>query len=145
MINGKLLLLPYSAIPNAMLYNKDLFDKANIPYPQGDWTWEQFSDISLKLDPDGVPLLDYSPDILDFLMAGTGKGVLSPNGDTSVGYLDSPEAIRTLQWLNAYYHDKKITTLPVINMNLYEQFNGQETGMFISNISLLLKVAIKLS
>jgi multiple sugar transport system substrate-binding protein len=135
MIDGKLLVLPYSAYPSAVIYNKDLFDSAHIPYPQGDWTWEQFRDISKKLKLTGGGVLSYDTFTLGLLMASTGKGLLSPNGDTSVGYLDSPEAIRTLQWLNAYYHDEEQTT-PLNTMDLFQQFDNQQIGMFIGNVSL---------
>ncbi|MDB5056363.1 MAG: sugar transporter substrate-binding protein [Bacilli bacterium] len=112
MSDGKLPILPYSATPYAVLYDKNLFDAAHIPYPQNDWTWEKFREISMKLRLNYSPII-YMPLSLDWLMAGTGKGLLSPNGDTSVGYLDSPEAIRTLQWLNGYFRDLK----PSINYN----------------------------
>jgi multiple sugar transport system substrate-binding protein len=65
----------------------------------------EFRDISKKIKPTQGPLLAYDPMIMDLLMASTGKRVLSPEGNTSVGFLDSPEAIRTIQWLNAYYHN----------------------------------------
>jgi multiple sugar transport system substrate-binding protein len=32
-----------------MYYNKDLFDQAGIPYPSGDWTWEEFIASARKL------------------------------------------------------------------------------------------------
>jgi ABC-type glycerol-3-phosphate transport system substrate-binding protein len=106
-INGKLLMLPYAAFPKVIMYNKGFFDAANIPYPQGDWTWEQFREISEKIKTESGPgsALTYDPFTFDILMGSTGKHILSPKGDTSVGYLDSPEAISTIQWLNAYYQD----------------------------------------
>ncbi|MDB5056364.1 MAG: sugar transporter substrate-binding protein [Bacilli bacterium] len=110
MSDGNLLILPFSAMPNAVLYDKALFDAANIPYPQNDWTWEKFREISNKLKLNSSPLF-YQPSSLDYLMAGTEKGMLSPNGETTVGYLDSPEAVRTIQWLNGYHRDLNVLTV----------------------------------
>ncbi|QGQ99321.1 extracellular solute-binding protein [Paenibacillus psychroresistens] len=56
-INGKLLTLPYAANPNAIFFNKNIFDEAHIPYPQGDWTWEEFRDVSKKLGATPIPML----------------------------------------------------------------------------------------
>ena len=33
----------------AMWYNKDMFDEAGIPYPDGSWTWDEFYEIAEKL------------------------------------------------------------------------------------------------
>ena len=46
------------------IYNKDLFDKANIPYPTAeDWTWEKFIEIGKKLtdETNGI-YVAYNPD-----------------------------------------------------------------------------------
>ena len=39
---GKLYGLPGQWSPLVYYYNKDLFDKANIAYPNDDWTWDEF-------------------------------------------------------------------------------------------------------
>lgn len=33
----------------AVWYNKELFDKAGVPYPKDDWTWDDFKDTAKKL------------------------------------------------------------------------------------------------
>lgn len=123
--------LPHSAFPDVVVYNKELFDAANIPHPKGDWTWEQLSDISRQLKPAGGPIFPYEPNSLNFLMAGTGKGIVSPKGDTVVGYLDSPVAVRTLQWLNAHYRDSEKTASTNLS-ELFANFNRGQLGMFIT-------------
>ena len=37
-----------------IFYNKSLFDKAGIPYPDGTWDWNKFLEVSKKLTKDGV-------------------------------------------------------------------------------------------
>jgi multiple sugar transport system substrate-binding protein len=136
MVNGQLLVLPIQAYPQVVYYNKAFFDDAKIPYPQADWTWEQFGDISKKLKPTNGSILFYHPVTFDLLMSSTGKSMLSPDGKTFVGYLDSPEAIRTLRWLNAYYIDDIEQTAPAGFDGLL-QFSGLQTGMVIGNIDFI--------
>ncbi|GHV13172.1 sugar ABC transporter substrate-binding protein [Spirochaetia bacterium] len=44
--NGKLEALPLLANCFVYLYNKELFDKAGVPYPTDDWTWEDVARIA---------------------------------------------------------------------------------------------------
>jgi len=134
MVDGKLLVLPYAANPLLVLYNKDFFDKAHIPVPQGDWTWEQFRDISKKLSPERGSAIPYLPNILEILAATAGKSLLSPAADTSVGYLDSPEAVRSVQWLNDYYRDDASKITPMAFLDAGKQFNNFQTGMVLGNL-----------
>jgi multiple sugar transport system substrate-binding protein len=46
---GKLMALPYRSDIYILYYNKDIFDKAGVPYPSNDMTWQQFSEIAKKL------------------------------------------------------------------------------------------------
>ena len=48
-LDGKLYGLPYRDDYWILYYNKDLFDKANIPYPTNDWTWDDFRTTARKL------------------------------------------------------------------------------------------------
>ncbi|QGQ99331.1 extracellular solute-binding protein [Paenibacillus psychroresistens] len=130
--DGKLLTIPFAAHSSAILFNKELFDAANTPYPQGNWTWEQFREISKVVNPTKGPLLNYTIDTLDLLLGSLEKGLLSPDKTTSVGYLDSPEAVRTIQWLNAYYHDSGQIT--PINGGIFPQFDGHQIGMILGGM-----------
>jgi multiple sugar transport system substrate-binding protein len=75
------------------------------------------------------------PFIFDSLLASSGTRLLSPSGDTSVGYLDSPEAVRTLRWLNDYYRDDETKTAPMSFTDAGIQFNNNRTGMIISDLN----------
>lgn len=47
---GKLMVLPRDIAPVAVIYyNKALFDKAKIPYPKDDWTWDDLRATAKKL------------------------------------------------------------------------------------------------
>ena len=46
---GAIYALPFRSDIWILYYNKDLFDKAGVPYPTNDMTWTQFNDIARKL------------------------------------------------------------------------------------------------
>jgi multiple sugar transport system substrate-binding protein len=45
----KLMAIPYRSDIYILYYNKDLFDKAKLPYPSNDMTWKQFQETAKKL------------------------------------------------------------------------------------------------
>ncbi|WP_158606519.1 ABC transporter substrate-binding protein [Paenibacillus ginsengarvi] len=47
--NGELYGLPYSRNFHAFYYNKDIFDKFGVPYPQDGMTWEQILELAKKV------------------------------------------------------------------------------------------------
>ncbi|MBI2914829.1 MAG: extracellular solute-binding protein [Firmicutes bacterium] len=47
--NGKLYALPRVFSPVVMFYNRALFDRLGVPYPQAGWTWEDFLEKALRL------------------------------------------------------------------------------------------------
>lgn len=52
-VDGKYYGIEACIVAPVLYYNKDLFDKANLPYPPSDpnkaWTWEEFVDVAKKL------------------------------------------------------------------------------------------------
>ena len=137
--DGKeLVWLPFSFDVNALIYNKKMFDLAEIPYPEGDWTWEQYRDVSLKMNSAGVqtvPALSYDLFTLGTLLASSGKDIVSPDGETYVGYLDSPETVDTVKWLNNIYKEVNANKEPIpINwIGAWENFTSSKTAMFVGN------------
>jgi len=57
-VNGKIWGVPHGLNSTAILYNKDIFDKYGVPYPDENWTYQDMLDIAKKLtidmDKDGV-------------------------------------------------------------------------------------------
>ncbi|GGH10499.1 ABC transporter substrate-binding protein [Paenibacillus segetis] len=47
--NGNIYSLPAGAGNWAVYYNKKVFDDANVPYPSGAWTWDQYIETAKKL------------------------------------------------------------------------------------------------
>lgn len=46
---GKLMAIPKDSAAFGLYYNMDMFDKAGIKYPDENWTWDQFAEISRRL------------------------------------------------------------------------------------------------
>ena len=53
-VDGKTYAVPYRMDSWVMFYNKDLFDKAGVAYPDGSWTWDDYVANLQKLKP-GLP------------------------------------------------------------------------------------------
>lgn len=48
-VNNELFALPFRSDIWILYYNKDLFDKAKVPYPTNDMTWAQYADLAKKV------------------------------------------------------------------------------------------------
>lgn len=48
-IGGKIVAIPASSGWYVLYYNKDIFDKAGVPYPSHDMTWEQYEALAKRL------------------------------------------------------------------------------------------------
>ena len=48
-IDGSSYTLPYRSDWYVLYYNKDIFDKANVPYPSNDMTWDEYEELARKM------------------------------------------------------------------------------------------------
>lgn len=116
---GETYAFPYDLSTMLLMYNKNLFDEAGVPYPTGEWTWEEFLDSTTKLakDTDG----DGKTDQWGFILPTLGWTVnawLSTNKATFISedgltcLLDSPEAIETIQFLSDLRNQHGVAPTP---------------------------------
>jgi multiple sugar transport system substrate-binding protein len=99
--------LPKGYTPMVMVYNKDLFDRAGVPYPSDDWTWDDFLRVAKALtrDSDGDGQVDQWGTAFDrrvflwlpWLWSG-GADVLCPDGTRASGCLDAPASVEAIRW-----------------------------------------------
>ena len=138
---GKLNGIPMSPGPLAVYYNKEWFDKAGIQYPSGDWTWEQYFDISIKLKSANAvedkeifgSTIPFESTFLETLVQSSGTGLLSPDNSKVSGYLDSRPVSDAFALLGHQMNTNNAIKI-VDNMGnptLYEMWGGN-AGMTVS-------------
>ncbi len=95
-----------------VFYNKAVFDKAGVPYPSGDWTWDKYIETAKELtdlsDPAhqvyGSFMLDYGP--YNYLYA-IQSGAEQYKEDGTVNY-DDPMFKQSMEWYYGLGNDLKI-------------------------------------
>jgi multiple sugar transport system substrate-binding protein len=111
---GKLYALPRDVCCLFYTYNKDMFDAAKVPYPDPNWTWDDFLNIAKKLTKDK----NGDGRIEQFGTGGSGGGyywndVVHMNGTEPLSldgrdtWITKPEFYEAVQWwvnLSLKYH-----------------------------------------
>lgn len=100
---GKLMALPKDSAAFGIHYNKDMFDKAGVKYPDETWTWDQFTDISRRLTkPENnqfaITFARPAPDSESWEAVLKSFGGGWYNSDLSKSTIDSPGSVDALQF-----------------------------------------------
>ena len=98
---------PCNVFTTYIIYNKNVFDKYNIPYPSEDLTWEEYINIAKKLtiyknEGDKIPLIFGSAGMgsyLKILIWEKGEDIFNKHGTKCL--LDKKGAIEAM----VFYHD----------------------------------------
>ncbi|MGD0004047.1 MAG: extracellular solute-binding protein [Anaerolineaceae bacterium] len=112
-LEGKIYAIPSGLDPWVMYYNRDLFDRYQVPYPQSGWTWDDFllKAGALTHKEDGVfgytPRQNY-PDALLFLMQHGGHLV----DETGKPTLDDPLNVEAMKWYAGLFNDYHVAPTP---------------------------------
>lgn len=109
---------PANVAADALWYNKEIFDKAKLPYPKGPMTWQEFIALAQKMtirDERGRAkqygfLMDWSGQWTQFVLQWGGQ-VYSPDGTRCT--LDSPEAIAGMQFMHDLVYKYHVMPSPV--------------------------------
>lgn len=120
--------LPEGYTPLVLAYNKDLFDRASLPYPTSDWTWDEFRRVArvLTRDSDGDGRIDQWGTAFDHSVAlwlpwlwSGGGDVLCADGTRATGCLDSPQSVAAIRWLTGWVTDDSIAPGASDNLRLF--------------------------
>ncbi|HAJ37699.1 MAG TPA: hypothetical protein DCL15_18680 [Chloroflexi bacterium] len=131
--NGAQYLLPKDFSPLAIYYNKKLFDAAGVPYPQEGWTWDDLlataqqltlTDASGNVTQWGIQLPGPWTTGFEYWVAAAGGSLVSEDGANFVGYMDSPEVQRAVQFYADLYHKYKVAPPPA-DMNAFGGGNSE--------------------
>ncbi|WP_186327424.1 sugar ABC transporter substrate-binding protein [Paenibacillus sp. Y412MC10] len=138
-VDGKLYGIPQEISPYVVFYNKDLFDKANLPYPKDNWTEEQFLETASKLtDPAnkryGYLYENFGAPLDGFLTRNNVELYADPPNT----HLDSPEALETLTMLKKMVVDDHVSPSPseqqAAGQGSDAQFRNQQVAMISSGM-----------
>ena len=104
---GKLYAIPRDVSNLAIYYNKDLFTKQNVKFPQKDWNFSEFLTTAQKLTTNNTYGISFEEDPLFFLpyLMSEGGGIISD--DLSHKIIDTPQSQKGLNFyanLRKEYH-----------------------------------------
>ena len=132
-IDGKQYLLPKDYSPLAVYYNKNLFDAASVPYPVEGWTWEDLlaaaqqltlKDASGNVTQWGIQLPAAWTTGFEYWVAAAGGSLISADGKSFAGAMDSPEVARAVQFYADLYNEYQVAPPPA-DMNAFGGGNSE--------------------
>ncbi len=134
--------LPLEGSGTVLFYNKDLFDQANLSYPDDSWTWQDFQEAAIKLtkDIDGDGRIDQAGCVVGYWWAGAIPWIWS-NGGNMVNtqhtkcLLNQPEAIEALNFildLERKHHATAKSLGGTESAGVYENFASGRIGMIVA-------------
>ena len=126
-VDGKQYLLPKDYSPLAVYYNKKLFDAATVPYPKDGWTWDDLlataqkltmKDAAGKVTQWGIQLPAAWTTGFEYWVAAAGGSLISKDGKSFIGAMDSPEVARAVQFYADLYNKYQVAPQPA-DMNAF--------------------------
>jgi multiple sugar transport system substrate-binding protein len=104
-VNGQISCIPMNMSSLEVYYNKDLFDRAKVPYPKDGWTWDEFltaakAITALSTPEEKIYGVGIDPQLIrlaPFVWQNGGDIVDDPVKPTRLT-LDTPEAREAFQW-----------------------------------------------
>jgi len=118
MVGGRQYRFPCNVWANAVVFNKAIFDDHGIPYPEKDWSYEQFIEVSRQINENPSKSGEKHIPVANFLfrnfyldlLVGYGGHSYKDQGLRSA--FDSPEAIQAMQFYYELMHRHHAITTP---------------------------------
>jgi multiple sugar transport system substrate-binding protein len=121
-VDGTLYFLPKDYSTLAVYYNKALFDDAGVAYPEAGWTWDDLLTTAQALTQDtdgdgqtdiyGIQLPANWTTGFEYWVAAAGGSLISEDGTSYVGYMDSDAVIRAVQFYADLYNTYQVAAPP---------------------------------
>ena len=137
--DGMLYSLPLGTSSQVLFYNKALFAEAGIPEPSSDpanrMTWDEVLEIAQQLTGDtaefGFAFENTNPYQLLPVPQSYGAEVISPDGLSATGYVDSEAFIAAMQWYQDLYQTHKVAPAGTFEGGIVQEMfgNGQVAMM----------------
>jgi len=123
-----------------LFYNKDMFDKAGVAYPDDNWTWDDFVAAGQKLTiPEGdnkqfgFTISSWPYAAFPFIFSHGGKLFDNMNNPTKVVF-DSPETVAGLQFAQDLIYKYKVSPTVQDTANLGGSFDTGKVAMDITGM-----------
>lgn len=136
-VDGKLYAMPTMTFVNVLFYNKDIFDKAGIPYPDENYTWDTLRETAKQLtkDTNGDGKIDqygfsfgaWPNFIFPYIWANGGEFI---KDDRKTSVLNSAENVQTFQYLHDLIWKDKVTPSAAANKSNAFDFANGNIAMF---------------
>jgi len=118
---GQIWGVPADVDPWVLYYNKDLFDQADVPYPQPEWTWNEFLEKAALLTIDRGDHMQYgfgsnpkeAPEIIAFIYQHSGS-LVDSLVDPKIPTIDSPGTIEAVEWYTNLALEYGVMTPPEV-------------------------------
>jgi len=134
---GKIYAIPGDVDIYAMYYNKDMFDKYGVSYPDETWDWEKYlwaaKKLSKDLDGDGkLEQWGCIPDQWQDYVWQNGGDILSKDNRKCI--LDQPAAYEALQWMSNLRTKHHVAPTPAdaADIGPLKMFTNGQIGMYTS-------------
>ncbi|HSQ77179.1 MAG TPA: sugar ABC transporter substrate-binding protein [Bacteroidota bacterium] len=121
-----------------LFYNKDLFDRAGVPYPDTSWTYEDLRRVGARLtvdaNGDGIPELwglSFDVHYTGFETVLYSFGGRTLTDDLQRADLSEPATLRGLHFIRDLFLDRKIASNTTSFVNPWDSFVGQRAAMIL--------------
>ena len=126
---GKLYAIPRDISNLVIFYNKDMFEKKHIPYPERNWTFDDFLKTAEKLTDKNTFAISFEEDPLFYLpyLMSSGGGILPDE-------INSPESQKGLKFysdLRKKYHIAPLKSESA-SATMAQMFLQERIGMYLS-------------
>lgn len=129
--------VPYKQEVYCVFYNKNLFDRAGVPYPEGPWTWDEYVETAKKVTDLSAGIYGSYMNIENpwFILSAKQKNIPLYKEDGTCNF-DAPEFRESIEWYKSLGNDLKIQ-MPVeevVNENAswnYYAMAGDHLALFV--------------
>ncbi|MFT9038891.1 ABC transporter substrate-binding protein [Schleiferilactobacillus harbinensis] len=135
---GKFFGMPDRGGSGILVYNKKIFDKAGLAYPNDKWTMQDFYNAAKKLTIDGTgkEKKQYGTQVADYVL-GWGGAMMSNGGSvinaaTKKATINSPENVKTFEEYNKNFKESSIPYQ--VSEDKVNRFQGGKVAMILDGM-----------
>lgn len=135
-VNNQIYAIPEMTYVDVLFYNRTMFDKAKLSYPNSTWDWNKLREVAKKLTLDtnndgkidqyGYSFIAYPNFLYTYMWANGGDLVLA---DRKTAVVNSKQNVEAFQFLHDLIYKDKVTPSPQINKDNAFSFETGKVAM----------------